>query len=263
MELIIRKTTQDAVKLVATIITDAVIEKPNITLGLATGGTMEKLYDKIALMHKEEKIDFSLVKSFNLDEYIGLEPTDKNSYRFYMNHHLFDKINIDKRNTHIPSGVNEDTLEEGEIYEALIEEAGGLDIQLLGIGLTGHIGFNEPLSSFASRTRAKTLAPTTLAQNGPYFGSAEKTPKRAMTMGVGTILDAGMVIMLATGASKADIIAKTVEGPITPMISASALHFHPNCIIVCDEAAAEKLQNKDYYNSIFETDPKWEPYRNI
>lgn len=263
MEVIIRPTTESAVNLTAAILGDALRAKPAITLGLATGRTMESLYGELARMHREEGLDFSLASSFNLDEYIGLSADDPNSYRYYMNQHLFSKINIDLRNTHLPDGMATDLEAEGAAYERAIQSCGGLDIQLLGIGRTGHIGFNEPLSSFGSRTRAKALTPTTIAQNAPLFDDPAKMPKRAMTMGVSTILASRKVILLATGAEKAEIIAKAVEGPVTSMISASALQLHPNAIVIVDEAAAANLQGRDYYDFVFANEPEWQPYQRI
>ena len=182
-----------------------------------------------------------------------------------MNFHLFDRINIDKRNTHLEDGMAEDLEIECAEYERLMEEAGGVDLQLLGIGLSGHIGFNEPTSSFSSRTRAVNLTPVTMAQNGPYFDPAkgEKIPTRALTMGVGTVLDAKSLLMLVTGTRKADIIAKAIEGPMTSMVSGSAIQLHPDCTVIVDEEAAAKLTLKDYYRSAFANDPKWDSYRNI
>jgi glucosamine-6-phosphate deaminase len=221
---------------------------------------MEAVYDKLASMH-QEGLDFSLTKTYNLDEYIGLKPEDPNSYRFYMNKHLFSKINIDLRNTHLPLGMAEDLELECRKYEESIVNSGGIDLQLLGIGRSGHIGFNEPLSALRSRTRDKALTPVTYAQNSPYFNPPESMPKRALTMGVGTILEAKQIIMLVTGEAKAEILAKAVEGPITSMISATALQLHSNCTVIVDQAAAANLQCIDYYKWIFENEPKWESYR--
>ena len=224
---------------------------------------MENVYHKLADMNKKGEIDFSLCKTFNLDEYVGLPAEDRNSYRYYMNFHLFDRINIDKRNTHLEDGMAADLEAECARYEEMMEEAGGVDLQLLGIGLSGHIGFNEPLSPFSSRTRAVNLTPVTMAQNGPYFDPAkgEKMPNRALTMGVGTVLDAKKLLMLVTGKRKADIIAKALEGPMTSMVSGSAIQLHDDCVVIVDEEAAAKLTLKDYYRSAFENDPKWAPYR--
>ena len=263
MDVIIMPTADKAAKLAAKIIADAVKAKPAYNLGLATGRTMERLYAYLADWHKNEGLDFSLCKSFNLDEYVGFDGSNKDSYRYYMNFHLFDKINIDKRNTYVPNGVADDLEAAAAEYEATMESCGGVDIQLLGIGRTGHIGFNEPLSSFSSRTRAVNLTPVTMAQNGPYFDPAkgEKMPNRALTMGVGTVLDAKKLLMLVTGKRKADIIAKALEGPMTSMVSGSAIQLHDDCTVIVDEEAAAKLTLKDYYHSAFANDPKWAKYR--
>ena len=257
MEVIIRQNKESATKLASNLIADYVKKKPTLILGLATGRTMEELYDKLAGMN----LDFTFCKSFNLDEYIGIEPTDKNSYRYYMNKHLFKKININIKNTFLPDGMAKSTIESCKEYENLIVDNGGIDLQLLGIGRSGHIGFNEPLSALQSRTREKALTPTTVAQNSPLFDNPEDMPKRALTMGVGTILEAKRIIMLVTGSEKAEILAKAVEGPITSMISATALQLHPACTVIIDEDAATKLKEREYYRWIFENEPEWEPYR--
>jgi glucosamine-6-phosphate deaminase len=236
-------------------------QKPNLVLGLATGRTMEPLYDYLAKEHRENNLDFSLARSFNLDEYVGLQPDDVNSYRYYMNDWLFKKINIDIRNTYVPDGIAPD-LDAGCIeYENKIKECGGIDIQLLGLGEVGHIGFNEPLSSLASRTRQKALTPDTIAQNSPLFDPPESMPKRAITMGIGTILDSKKALMVVTGPKKAGILARSVEGPITSMVSASALQLHPHCVVVVDEDAASELKEQDYYRWIFQNEPEWEEFR--
>ncbi len=261
MEVIIRKNAEEATLLAAKLLAAQIRRKPSSTLGLATGRTMEELYSHLARMHHSENLDFSLCRSFNLDEYIGLSPEDPNSYRSYMNTHLFSKVNIDIRNTHLPHGDAPDLAKECEDYEKRMVECGGIDVQLLGIGRSGHIGFNEPLSSLASRTRDKALTPVTIAQNAPLFPNPEDMPKRALTMGVGTILDARRVILVATGSEKAEIIAKAVEGPVTSMISATALQLHPKCTVIVDEAAATKLAGQDYYHWIFLNEPEWAEYR--
>ncbi|MBE6379376.1 MAG: glucosamine-6-phosphate deaminase [Lentisphaerae bacterium] len=261
MEVIIQPDAAAAVKLTARIMGDALRKNPEMVFGLATGATMEAVYAELARMCREEGLDFSNAKSFNLDEYIGLAPEDKNSYRYYMEQHLFNHINIKKANTHLPNGMATDIPGEGARYEAAIAAAGGIDLQLLGIGQDGHIGFNEPLSSLGSRTRDKSLTPVTYKQNCIYFDPPESMPRRAFTMGVGTILDARRIVMLVTGEHKADIIAKAVEGPVTSMISASAIQFHRNVVVIVDEAAASKLEGKDYYRWSFENEPCWNEYR--
>ncbi len=261
MEVIIRPDAASAVKLTAQLIADAITCKPFFKLGLATGATMEAVYAELAVMNKAKKVDFSRVHSFNLDEYIGLDPADHNSYRAYMNKHLFSKVNINMANTNLPDGLAEDEIEEGLRYEEAILDAGGIDLQLLGIGNDGHIGFNEPVSSLGSRTRAKALTPITYQQNCVYFNPPESMPKRAFTMGVGTILDAQRIVMLITGAKKAEITAKAIEGPVTSMVTGSAIQLHPATVVILDEAAAAQLTQKEYYNWVFANEPKWEPYR--
>ena len=260
MEVIIRPTADSAAELTSRLISKSVVKKPGLILGLATGHTMEIVYNKLAEKHNSENLDFSLCRSFNLDEYIGIPPESKNSYRFYMNEHLFSKINIDLRNTYLPDGMAKNYAVESAKYEKKIKEAGGIDFQLLGIGKTGHIGFNEPLSALRSRTREKALSPVTIKQNCGYFNPPESMPKRAFTMGIGTILDARRVVLLATGQEKAEIIGKAVEGPVTSMISASALQLHPKTTVIVDEAAASQLKEQEYYRWIFDNEPEWKEF---
>jgi glucosamine-6-phosphate deaminase len=261
MEVIIQPTAELAASLVARIVARELRSNPHLALGLATGRTMERVYGCLVRMHKQEKLDFSLCRTFNLDEYVGLFPADPNSYRHYMERHLFNQVNVDPRNTHLPNGLATDLDKECARYEESIDRFGGIDLQLLGIGRAGHIGFNEPLSALHSRTRVKALTPTTLKQNAAFFGGEEKMPRRAITMGVGTILDSRRCLLLATGESKAEVIVKAVEGPITSMISATALQLHRRCTVIVDEAAASQLKEKDYYRWIFANEPEWEDYR--
>jgi len=261
MEVIIQPAKEAAARLVARIIARELRTNPHLVLGLATGQTMECVYRALVRMRQEEGLDFSLCSTFNLDEYVGLFPSDPNSYRHYMNRHLFGQVNIDLRNTHLPNGLAEDLDQECRRYEATIQRFGGIELQLLGIGKAGHIGFNEPLSALRSRTRVKALTPTTLRQNAPFFGGEDKMPRRAITMGVGTIIEARRCLLLATGESKAAVLAQAVVGPITSMISASALQLHARCTVVVDEAAASRLAGKDYYRWIFENEPEWAEYR--
>lgn len=254
-------TDQAAAALVARIIVRELRARPHLVLGLATGKTMERVYAHLVRLHREEGLDFSLCRTFNLDEYVGVPPTDPNSYRFYMNHHLFRHVNIDPRNTHVPNGLAENLDAECLHYENVIQQCGGIDLQLLGIGRAGHIGFNEPLSALRSRTRVKALTPTTIRQNAPFFGGEDKMPRRAITMGVGTIMEARRCLLLATGETKAGVLAQAVEGPITSMVSATALQLHPRCTVVADEEAGAKLKEQEYYRWIFENEPEWESYR--
>jgi glucosamine-6-phosphate deaminase len=258
VEVIIRPNADDAAMLVARLIAGRLQAKPDLVLGLATGRTMERVYDQLAAMG----LDFSKCHSFNLDEYIGLPSGDKHSYRSYMDERLFSRVNMARANTHVPNGMAPDLGAEAAHYEQLIREAGGIDLQLLGIGEDGHIGFNEPLSALLSRTREKALSPRTRQQNAAMFGGdADRVPRRALTMGVGTILEARELLLLATGSAKAAILAKAVEGPITAMISASALQLHPRCKVILDQAAAGALTQREYYDWLFQNEPEWEAYR--
>ena len=261
MEVIVRPTKPDASWLAARLIESAVRAKPHIVLGLATGRTMERVYAKLVQLHQEQDLDFSLVRTFNLDEYIGLPREDENSYRYYMNHHLFDHINIDPRNTFLPDGMASDVNAECKHYESVIHAVGGIDLQLLGIGRAGHIGFNEPLSALQSRTRAKALTPMTIAENSGEFKDPTRMPRRAITMGVGTILEAKRLLVLVTGETKAGILAKAVEGPITSMVSATAIQLHQNVQVICDDEAAVELSGRDYYDWIFKNEPEWQAYQ--
>lgn len=261
MEVIIRKDKETATSLVAKVIRDAVDFDPSMVLGLATGRTMEALYDELVKMYENKELDFSRSSSFNLDEYVGLPKGDSNSYRAYMNKWLFDRTNFCLSKTHIPHGYVEDLEAECSVYEAKISGIGGIDLQLLGIGSSGHIGFNEPMSSLRSLTRVKALTPATIEQNSPLFENPEDMPRRSITMGVDTILKSKRAILLATGESKADIIAKAVEGPLCSVVTASALQMHKHCTIVVDEAAASKLQHREYYDWVFNNEPEWVNYR--
>ena len=262
MEVIIRPNPETAADLVARLIAARLRAKPDLVLGLATGRTMERVYDRLVILREKEGLDFSGCRTFNLDEYIGVPAEDEHSYRYYMNHHLFRRVNVDLTNTHVPNGMAADLRAEAARYERQMQDAGGIDLQLLGIGEAGHIGFNEPLSALRSRTREKALTPVTRRQNAAMFGGdPAKVPPRALTMGVGTILEARELLLLATGAAKASILAKAVEGPITAMVSASALQLHPSCKVIVDEPAARELQGREYYDWIFQNEPEWQEFR--
>jgi glucosamine-6-phosphate deaminase len=262
MEIIIRPTEEAAAGLVARTIAAELRAKPSLTLGLATGKTMDSVYAELVRLHRTEHLDFSRCRTFNLDEYAALPASHRNSYRHYMNRRLFLNVNINLRNTHLPDGTAADLDAECRNYERLIAECGGIDLQLLGIGLSGHLGFNEPTSSLRSRSRVVVLSPITRAQNGPLFATPEEMPLCALTMGVGTILEGRRCLLLATGKDKADIIAKAIEGPLTSMVSASALQLHPHCAVVLDEAAASQLKEANYYRWISQNEPSWLPFGN-
>jgi glucosamine-6-phosphate deaminase len=225
----------------------AISSKATSVLGLATGGTPVGAYRQLIELYKNRRLSFSEVTTFNLDEYIGLSPDHPASYRYFMNENLFRHIDVQIKSTHIPLGDVSDLIAECCNYEARIERAGGLDLQLLGIGTDGHIGFNEPGSSLAGRTRVKTLTEQTRRDNARYFSSLDEVPTSAITMGIGTILEAKRILLLATGSNKADAIRAAVEGPLTTSVPASALQLHSATVVVVDEAAAAKLDRHDYY----------------
>jgi len=241
MEVVVKNTYEEMSALAASIIAEVVRKKPNCVLGLATGSTPVGTYKELIRLHKEEGLDFSKVTSFNLDEYVGLTSNHDQSYRYFMNDNLFNHINIKKENTHVPDGLAEDIAASCEKYEENIRKAGGIDIQLLGIGANGHIAFNEPGSSLGSRTRVKTLDEKTIQDNARFFEKIEDVPRYAVTMGIGTIMDARELILLANKDSKADAIKQTVEGPITAMVPATVVQLHRKAIIITDKAAASKL----------------------
>jgi glucosamine-6-phosphate deaminase len=219
---------------------------------------MERVYDHLVALRP----DFSRCQTFNLDEYIGIPSASEQSYRHYMEVKLFRRVNLDTARAHLLDGMAADLGAEAVAYERMIREAGGIDLQLLGIGETGHIGFNEPLSALMSRTREKALTLTTRQQNAAMFGGdAGRVPTRALTMGVGTILDARELVLVATGSAKAAVLAKAVEGPVTAMVTASALQLHPRCKVIIDDAAARELTQRDYYDWVFANEPEWAPYR--
>lgn len=262
MEVIIQPDAERAALLTAMLMAEQLQEVPGSVFGLATGRTMERVYAQLARLHREQGLDFTRCRTFNLDEYIGIPATSENSYRHYMNHHLFNQVNIPLANTHLPDGMAADVKSACRDYERRIRDCGGIDLQLLGIGVSGHIGFNEPLSALRSRTRDKALTPATLKQNAPMFGGdIARMPHRAITMGVGTILEARKLLVLVTGAEKAAIVAQAVEGPITSMVSASAIQLHEDCRVIVDEAAAAGLKGHEYYRWIFANEPDWAAYR--
>ncbi|MCD6247988.1 MAG: glucosamine-6-phosphate deaminase [Hadesarchaea archaeon] len=241
MKVLITKNYDELSEKAAKIIADAIRNKPNLVLGLATGGTPVGCYRELVRMHKEKKLDFSRVVTFNLDEYIGLPPTHPQSYRYFMNENLFNHVNIRMENTHIPDGMTDDPQKTCEEFEKAIETAGGIDLQLLGIGANGHIAFNEPGSPFNSRTRVVEISEQTRKDNARFFQSIDEVPRQAISMGIGTIMEARKIVLLASGARKADAVAKSVKGPITEEVPASILQKHPNCTFILDEAAASKL----------------------
>jgi glucosamine-6-phosphate deaminase len=259
MEIIIQPTAETASIIAARTIAHLIRERPDAVLGLATGNTPLATYRELIRLHKEEGLDFSGVATFNLDEYVGLPPEHPHSYHTFMRENLFRHINILPERTHIPNGMAPDVPRECARYEEAIRGAGGIDLQLLGIGTDGHIGFNEQTSSLASRTRIKTLTEQTRRDNAYFFGGdVAKVPMHCVTMGVGTIMEAKSVLLLAFGANKANAIAEACEGPITAMNPASILQMHPVAKTIIDDAASAKLRKRDYYRYVFENKPAWQ-----
>lgn len=243
MRVIVCKDSDEMSRTAAQIFAERIRKKPNIVLGLATGGTPVKMYKELIRMHKEEGLDFSKVATFNLDEYLGLSPDHDQSYRYFMDTNLFNHINIKKSNTHVLNGKAKDAAAaECKSYEDAIKKAGGVDIQLLGIGANGHIAFNEPGSAKNSRTRVVDLTQKTIEDNARFFASINEVPKQALSMGNGSILEAKEIVLIADKASKADAISKSVEGPVTEQVPASLLQTHKNATFVVDKDAASKLK---------------------
>lgn len=221
----------------ANIISAQVIMKPDCVLGLATGSTPIGAYEQLIRWYEKGDLDFSRVHSINLDEYRGLSPENDQSYRYFMNTHLFDSINIDKKNTYVPDGLEPDSDKACRDYEEIIKAHGGIDLQILGLGHNGHIGFNEPGSTFEKETHCVTLSETTREANARFFSSMDEVPTEAYTMGIGSIMQAKKIVVIVTGEGKREIVKKAFLGPITPEVQASVLQLHNDVILVGDEAA--------------------------
>lgn len=240
MQIHVYQTAELAAEAAATLIASQIMNHPDTVLGLPTGSTPVLTYRALAHMNREGVVDFSKVTTFNLDEYVGLNGDHPQSYRYFMNENLFDHINIDKANTHVPSGMG-DVEQNALDYEAEIAKAGGVDLQFMGIGRNGHIGFNEPADAYPDCTSIIELTESTIDANKRFFDSADDVPRKAISMGVGTIMRARKAVLIATGADKAEAVRDLVKGPITPRLPASALRMHADAIIVLDAAAASLL----------------------
>ena len=254
MEIIIQANPEAASGIAARFVARLLRAKPDAVLGLATGSTPLRLYRKLV----QEKLDWSRVTTFNLDEYVGLEPGRPQSYHSFMWGNFLHHINIAKKNVHIPDGQVQDIPDFCRRYEEQIRAAGGIDLQVLGIGTDGHIGFNEPASSLASRTRIKPLTNRTRRDNALFFENESQVPHHVITMGIGTIMEAREILLLAFGKNKSGAVARTVEGPITAMNPASVLQMHPAAKMVLDKAAAAKLKKTAYYRWVYENKPDWQ-----
>jgi glucosamine-6-phosphate deaminase len=242
MQIIKAENYQQLAILGANIIADQVKDKPNSVLGLATGSSPVGIYEKLVELYQKEHIDFSQVKTVNLDEYCSLSPSDPQSYHYFMEQHLFRYLNIKKENTHIPNGLEGDPQKACDDYNQLLESLGSVDLQLLGIGLNGHIGFNEPGEEFTNQTHCVDLSPITIAANARFFEDESLVPRKAYTMGIKSILHAEKILLIAAGEDKAEILKKALQGPITPQVPASILQLHKQVIVLCDQGAYSKLE---------------------
>lgn len=248
MQVIIFDDAQQVAENAADWVAELINKKTDPVLGLATGSTPISLYKQLVSKHEAGNLSFKNTTSFNLDEYLGIDADNAQSYRHFMNENLFEHVDIDKSKTYLPTcNQGENPREQGLAYEEKIKQANGIDLQILGIGANGHIGFNEPTSSLASRTRIKTLTQQTLTDNSRLFSEDEFQPTLAMTMGIATILDARYVLLMATGENKAQAVKDMVAGPLSAMCPASALQMHENAIVLLDKAAASKLEEQEYY----------------
>jgi len=262
MLVVLKQTYEELSREAAKMVASAIRQNPSLVLGLATGSSTLGMYLELVRMHKEEGLDFSKVITFNLDEYMGLEPSHPESFHYFMQQNFFAHVNVAPKHIHIPSGTERGDYDQYcAAYEESIRQAGGIDLQILGIGRNGHIGFNEPTSSLGSRTRLKVLSEETLEDNRKFFASSNGMPQCAVTMGIGTILEARRIVLLATGASKAQAVARAIEGPITAAVTASALQLHPDVTFLVDEEAAAELSQKDYYRRVFEMTATFTPGR--
>ncbi|MBM3284428.1 MAG: glucosamine-6-phosphate deaminase [Candidatus Aminicenantes bacterium] len=257
MEIIIKTDYEAACEEAARIILRAWKKRKSLVLGLATGRTPLGLYEKLISLHKKGEMDFSNVIAFSLDEYFGLDETHPQSFARYMDDHLYRHINIRPENIHRLSGRPAEIEEHCRAYERKIRSVGGIDIQVLGIGKNGHIGFNEPGSSLTSRTRLKSLTRETVEANAPLFKEEGEVPRFSLTMGIGTILESRMILLLASGEDKADAVARAAEGPLTAFVPASVLQLHPQAKCILDEEAASRLALKDYYRWTYENKEKF------
>ncbi|HOT30289.1 MAG TPA: glucosamine-6-phosphate deaminase [Candidatus Ozemobacteraceae bacterium] len=260
MEIIIQKNRLDACRIGARIIARLLREKEKPVLGLATGGTPLPLYQELVRMHRDEGLSFGHVVSFNLDEYVGLDPKHPASFRACMEEHLFRHVDFAPGATHLPDGLAKDIPASCAAYEQAIRDAGGIDVQVLGIGSDGHLAFNEPTSSLRSRTRLKTLDEETRHANAAPFGGPDKVPHHVLTMGLGTIMDARCCLLLAFGASKAPAVRDMVEGPVSAWCPGSVLQFHEKAIVLLDEEAAGLLKRRQYYLDVYAGKPGWQQY---
>lgn len=243
MRIIKTKDFQDMSRKAANLISAQVILKPNCILGLATGSSPIGIYKQLVEWHRQGDLDFKDVTTFNLDEYRGLPRSNDQSYYYFMHDNLFNHVNVPAEHIHLPNGENPDAEAECSCYDKMIAEAGGIDLQLLGMGPNGHIGFNEPTDTFPVGTHCVDLTESTIEANKRFFASANDVPRQAYTMGIGTIMSAKKILIIISGAGKADIVRDAFFGPVTPLVPASILQLHPDVTVVADEAALSKCTN--------------------
>lgn len=263
MEIVITADAEAAAEAAAGAIERLVVKHPNAVLGLATGSSPLPTYRRLIAAHREGRLSFASVRAFLLDEYVGLPADHPESYRAFIQREFTDHVDLPSDRLQGPDGSGSDAelRTAADRYEASITEAGGIDLQLLGIGRDGHIGFNEPTSSLGSRTRLKTLTETTRVDNARFFDDdVDAVPRHVLTQGIGTILDARHLLLVATGASKAEPVARAVEGPLTAMVPASALQLHPRATVVIDKKAAAKLIHANYYRHAYAHKPEWQRF---
>jgi glucosamine-6-phosphate deaminase len=256
MEVVITDTAEEAGQVAAGPVLDALAGDPTLVLGVATGESPRPVYRALAQAH-EAGTDFSRMRCFALDEYVGLPPDDPASYHSVIRRDLVEPLDLDPAEVHVPDGMADDLLAACAAYEAAIRAAGGIAVQLLGIGADGHIGFNEPTSSLASRTRIKTLTARTRGDNARFFGDSA-VPTQCVTQGLGTILEARHLVLVAFGDRKAEGVAAAVEGPVSARCPASVIQLHPHATVIVDEAAAAELDLAEYYRNTYATKPSWQ-----
>lgn len=258
MEVVILPGSRQIAKLAAGAIDELLRRKPHAVLGLATGSSPLPIYDELAARHEEDGLDFSQAHAFALDEYVGLEPGHPESYREVIRREFTSRVNIAPKNVHSPDGTATDLPAACRSYEEAIQALDGVDLQILGVGTDGHIGFNEPGSSLASRTRIKSLIEQTRRDNARFFNSLADVPHHVVTQGLGTIMEARHVVLVATGAQKAQAVRDFVEGPVSAICPASVLQFHPHATVLLDEAAASSLKLADFYRHTYDNKPAWQ-----
>jgi glucosamine-6-phosphate deaminase len=262
MLLILKSDPEEVGRAAARIIANTIRRNPAARLGMATGSTTLDMYKELVRLHREESLSFSRVVTFNLDEYLGLTADHPQSLRYFMQQHFFSHVNMAPQNIHTPDGSIKDRYQEYcASYEQSIRDAGGIDLQILGIGRNGHIGFNEPTSSLGSRTRLKVITKETIEDNRKFFGPGEQIPECSITMGIGTILDTRRVLLLATGGAKAEPIAQAIEGPVTASVPASALQWHPDVTFIVDRDAGARLKHQQYYQHVLDWTARLTPER--